>query len=173
MGAIVYGHFTDEHDLLHGIKELQDKGITIEDVRTPFPVHGLDNLLKYRRSHLPKVAFLAGIVGATVGMGFQVWVFTKGWPLNFGGKPFMSIPSFIPVTFELTVLFAAYTMGIAFLIRSQLGPGQIPDILDEQVTDDHFQIILTDKKNTLSEDELSVALAATGALDVKLLKGEQ
>lgn len=173
MGAIVYGHFTDEHDLLHGIKELQDKGIVIEDVRTPFPVHGLDAVLKLRRSHLPKVAFLAGVVGGTVGLFFQIWVFTKGWPINFGGKPFLSLPSFIPVTFELTVLFAAYTMGIAFLVRSGLGPGAEPDILDEDVTDDHFQIILTDKKNNLSEDELTAALAATGALDVKLLKAEQ
>lgn len=172
MGAIVYGHFTDEHDLLHGIQELQEKGIQIEDVRTPFPVHGLDGILKLRRSHLPKVAFLAGVVGAVVGMGFQVWVFTKGWPINFGGKPFMSIPSFIPVTFELTVLFAAYTMGISFLVRSKLGPGQIPDILDELVTDDHFQIILSEKTNTLSDEELSKALSDTGALDVKLLKGE-
>ncbi|MFA9392538.1 MAG: DUF3341 domain-containing protein [Prolixibacteraceae bacterium] len=173
MGAIIFGHFTDEQDLLYGIKELQEKGITIEDVRTPFPVHGLDGVLKLRRSHLPKVAFLAGIVGATVGMGFQIWVFTQAWPLNFGGKPFMSIPSFIPVTFELTVLFAAYTMGIAFLVRSKLGPGQIPDILDELVTDDHFQIILSNKNNTMNEDELAFALKATGAMDVKLLKGEQ
>jgi hypothetical protein len=173
MGAIVYGHFTDEQDLLHGIKALQEKGITIEDVRTPFPVHGLDAVLKLRRSHLPKVAFLAGIVGGTIGLGFQIWVFTQGWPLNFGGKPFMSIPSFIPVTFELTVLFAAYTMGIAFLVRSKLGPGQIPDILDELVTDDHFQIILSEKKNKMNDIELSAALTATGALDVKLLKGEQ
>ena len=85
----------------------------------------------------------------------------------------MSIPSFIPVTFELTVLFAAYTMGIAFLVRSKLGPGQIPDILDELVTDDHFQIILSEKKNKMNDIELSAALTATGALDVKLLKGEQ
>lgn len=173
MGAIVYGHFTDEHDLLHGIKELQDKDIVIEDVRTPFPVHGLDAVLKLKRSHLPKVAFMAGIFGGTVGLLFQIWVFTQGWPINFGGKPFMSIPSFIPVTFELTVLFAAYSMGIAFLIRSGLGPGAEPDILDELVTDDHFQIILSDEKNSMSSEDLSSALSATGALDVKLLKGEQ
>ena len=173
MGAIVYGHFTDEHDLLHGIKELQNKGIVIEDVRTPFPVHGLDAALKLRRSHLPKIAFFAGMVGGTLGLFFQIWVFTKGWPLNFGGKPFLSLPSFIPVTFELTVLFAAYAMGIAFLLRSGLGPGAQPDILDEMVTDDHFQIILSAEKNNVSENDLSSALSATGALDVKLLKGEQ
>ncbi|MGF7138389.1 DUF3341 domain-containing protein [Roseimarinus sediminis] len=173
MAAIIYGHFTDELDLLEGIRELQEKGIQIDDVRTPFPVHGLDQVLKYHRSHLPKVAFLAGVVGGTLGLLFQIWVFTQGWPLNFGGKPFLSLPSFIPVTFELTVLFAAYTMGIAFLVRSKLGPGSEPDILDELVTDDHFQIILSDKNNQMNETELSAALAGTGALDVKLVKGKQ
>lgn len=173
MGTIVYGHFTDEHDLLHGIKELQEKGLVIDDVRTPFPVHGLDKVLKLRRSHLPKVAFIAGAVGGTLGLFFQIWVFTKGLPLVFGGKPFLAIPSFIPVTFELTVLFAAYTMGIVFLIRTGLGPGAQPDILDEMVTDDHFQIILSSKTNRHNEEELLAALTATGALDVKLLKEVQ
>jgi hypothetical protein len=173
MGAIVYGHFTDELDLLEGVKELQNKGVVIDDVRTPFPVHGLDAVLKYPRSHLPKVAFLAGIIGGTLGMFFQIWVFTKGWPLNIGGKPFMSIPSFIPVAFELTVLFAAIAMVVAFLLRSNLGPGSIPDILDEEVTDDHFQIILTVKNNKRSDAELMELLKATGALDVKQVNAKQ
>lgn len=173
MGAIIYGHFTDELDLLAGVKELQNKGVVIEDVRTPFPIHGLDKILKYKRSQLPKVAFLAGLIGGTLGMLFQVWVFTKGLPLNIGGKPFLSFPSLIPVTFELTVLFAAYVMGIVFLIRSNLGPGSIPDILDEEVTDDHFQIILTDKNNQLSDTELVKMLKATGALDVKQVNAKQ
>lgn len=173
MRAIVYGYFTDELDLLNAVKELQNKGIRIADVRTPFPVHGLDTALKLRRSHLPKVAFVGGLIGGTLGLFFQIWVFTKGWPLNFGGKPFLSLPSFIPVTFELTVLIAAFSMGIAFLLRSNLGPGSIPDILDEEVTDDHFQIILSEKNNNLSETELVEALAATGALDVKHVNAEK
>lgn len=167
MGAIVYGHFTDELELLDAVKELKSKGIRIADVRTPFPVHGLDAALKFPRSHLPKVAFAAGVIGGSLGLLFQVWVFTKGWPLNFGGKPYLSLPSFVPVTFELTVLFAAFAMGIAFLLRSNLGPGKIPNILDEEVTNDHFQIILSAKNNNLSEVELAEALKATGALDVK------
>lgn len=173
MGAIVYGHFTDELDLLRAVEELQDKGISIADVRTPFPVHGLDGLLKFRRSNLPKVAFIGGLIGGSLGLIFQIWVFTKAWPLNIGGKPYLSIPSFIPVTFELTVLFAAFAMGIAFLLRSNLGPGSIPDILDEGVTDDHFQIILSEKNNKISETELAEALSATGALDVKQVNTEK
>ncbi|HKJ78906.1 MAG TPA: DUF3341 domain-containing protein [Prolixibacteraceae bacterium] len=167
MSSIVYGHFTDELDLLDAVKELQEKGIKIADVRTPFPVHGLDTALNLRRSRLPKVAFIAGAVGGTLGMLFQIWVFTVGWPLNIGGKPQLAIPSFIPVAFELTVLFAAFAMGIAFLLRSNLGPGQIPDILDEDVTNDHFQVILSEKNNQVTEPELIEALKAAGALDVK------
>jgi hypothetical protein len=173
MGAIVYGHFTDELELLDAVKEMKSKGIRIADVRTPFPVHGLDAALKFPRSHLPKVAFAAGVIGGSLGLLFQVWVFTKGWPLNFGGKPYLSLPSFVPVTFELTVLFAAFAMGIAFLLRSNLGPGKIPNILDEEVTNDHFQIILSAKNNNLSEVELAEALKATGALDVKQVNAKK
>lgn len=173
MGAIVYGHFTDELDLLKAVEELQDKGIWIADVRTPFPVHGLGELLKFRRSNLPKVAFIGGLIGGSLGLLFQIWVFTQAWPLNIGGKPHLALPSFIPVTFEMTVLFAAFAMGIAFLLRSNLGPGSIPDILDEGVTDDHFQIILSEKNNKISETELAEALSATGALDVKQVNTEK
>lgn len=167
MSSIVYGHFTDELDLLDAVKELQEKGIKIADVRTPFPVHGLDTALNIPRSRLPKIAFIGGAIGGTLGMLFQIWVFTVGWPLNIGGKPQLAIPSFIPVAFELTVLFAAFAMGIAFLLRSNLGPGQIPDILDEDVTNDHFQVILSEKNNQVTEPELIEALKAAGALDVK------
>lgn len=167
MSALVYGHFTDELDLLDAVKELQNKGIKIADVRTPFPVHGLDAVLKLPRSGLPKVAFIAGAIGGSLGLLFQIWVYTVGWPLNIGGKPQIALPSYIPVTFELTILFAAFAMGIAFLLRSNLGPGKIPNILDEDVTDDHFQIILSGKNNTMPDTELADALSATGALNVK------
>ena len=173
MKSIVYGYFTDEIKLLDAIKSLQEKGILVADVRSPFPIHGLDSVLKLRRSRLPKVAFIGGIIGGILGLYFQVWVFTEAWPMNIGGKPFLSLPSFIPITFELTILFAAFLMGIAFLVRSNLGPGSIPDILDEQVTDDHFQIILSERNNKLSETELLDALVATGALNVKKVNAEK
>jgi hypothetical protein len=170
MKSIIYGYFTDEHDLLDAVKNLQNKGIKIEDVRTPFPVHGLDKILKFPRSKLPKVAFAAGLAGGTLGLLFQIWVFTSAWPLVIGGKPYLSLPSFIPVTFELTVLFAAFAMVIVFLVRSKLGPGSLPDILDDEVTNDHFQIILSNTNNTISDTELENELVSTGALGVKNIK---
>ncbi len=170
MKSIIYGYFTDELDLLNAVENLQTRGIKIEDVRTPFPVHGLDTVLKLPRSRLPKVAFIGGVIGGSLGLFFQIWVFTMAWPLVIGGKPFLSLPAFIPVTFELTVLFAAFAMVIVYLVSSNLGPGSLPDILDDEVTNDHFQIILSDKDNRASGEDLFEALTSTGALGVKHIK---
>lgn len=138
----ITAYFEDEIDLKKGVKFLREKQAPIFDVFTPFPVHGLENVLGYRRSHLPKVAFWGGVVGAIVGFGFQAWVFTEAWPLNIGGKPYLSAPSFIPVTFEVTILFAALSMVIAFFLRSNLGLGAENKIFDERATNDHFVVVL-------------------------------
>lgn len=164
--AYVSGYFPDDKDLIVAIKQLQEKDIEIADVRTPFPVHGLDKVLKMRRSRLPKAGFIAGVVGSVVGFGFQAWVFTEAWPLNFGGKPFLSVPSFIPVTFELTVLSAAFALVFGFLIRSQLGPGADNIIYDEEVTNDRFQILL--EVTDGNADQLKASLNNVGALGVQL-----
>lgn len=160
-------YFNDETDLKSAVKKLKDKNAPIRDVFTPFPVHGLDQLLGYRRSHIPKVGFWGGLIGALAGFGFQAWVFTKAWPLNIGGKPYLSIPSFIPVTFECTVLFAAFAMVFAFLFRSNLGLGAKNKIYDEQVTNDRFLIILDADKTEYENkmNEFKEILINSGAKD--------
>ena len=136
----------------------------IYDVFTPFPVHGLEKLLGYRRSHIPKVGFIGGTIGAACGLGFQTWVFTKSWPLNFGGKPYLSLPSFIPVTFECTVLFAAFAMVFAFLLRSKLGLGAENKIFDEKITDDRFLVVLNIENKDQNEiNAYQQYLSETGA----------
>lgn len=134
--------FYDEENLIEAIKELRAHKISIRDVMTPFPVHGLDKLLGYRRTAIPTVGFICGALGAIIAFAFQVWVFVVDYPLIIGGKPFLSIPSFIPITFELTVLCAAIGMVLAFLLRSHLGPGAKNLIHDERVTDDCFIVLV-------------------------------
>jgi hypothetical protein len=163
---IITGIFFDEKDLLSAIKQIQSNDIKITDVRTPFPVHGLDDALKYKRSRLPKLGFYAGAVGAILAFGFQAWVFTSGWPINFGGKPFFSVPSFIPVTFELAVLFAAMALVFGFLIRSGIGPGSANPIIDERVTDDGFVIIIQESK-IQDSIKISESLKASGATEIR------
>ncbi|GAF01653.1 DUF3341 domain-containing protein [Saccharicrinis fermentans] len=162
----VTGIFWDDKDLLDGIKEIQSKGIAIYDVRTPFPVHGLDDVLKLKRSRLPRLGFLAGAIGAIVAFWFQMWVFTESWPINFGGKPYLSVPSFIPVTFELAVLFAAISLVFGFLIRSGIGPGAPTIIFDERTSDDAFLVVILEDEDNGSE-RIQEVLTSVGAQEVK------
>lgn len=168
---VVTGYFNDEKDLKSAIKQLQENDISIADVFTPFPVHGLEKLLKYRRTHIPKIGFWAGAAGTAAALGFQIWVNTLEYPIIFGGKPYLSLPSFIPVTFELTVLFSAFAMVFAFLVRSNLGLGAKNTIYDPRITDDRFLILLEpaeDKEEKLNQ--LKEHLSGTGANDVKVQK---
>lgn len=161
----IKAYYLDDDQLLKGIKNLKNKGIEILDVLTPFPVHGLDKLLGYRRSWIARVGFVGGAIGAASGFLFQTWVFTRAYPLNIGGKPFLAAPSFIPVTFECTVLFAAFAMVFAFLFRSKLGLGAKPVIHDEKVTDDRFLVLvgMGDDASEKNVSNISKSLKDSGA----------
>lgn len=166
----IKAYYDDDEKLIGSLKILKEKGVEILDVLTPFPVHGLDKLLGYRRSWISRVGFIGGAIGAACGLGFQAWVFVKEYPLNIGGKPFFALPSFIPVTFEMTVLFAAIAMVFAFLMRSKIGPGANPVIHDEKITDDRF-VILVGFKGDISESNINGVkgtLKDTGALGITL-----
>jgi hypothetical protein len=66
------------------------------------------------------------------------WIFTRDWPIMFGGKPYWSVPAFIPITFEMTVLFAAWGMTITFYTICGMWPGVKAKTLDDRITDDKF-----------------------------------
>ncbi len=167
MTKYITAYYNDEEDLLKGLKQIRAKGIAIADVLTPFPVHGLDTVLGMRRSRLTRIAFIGGTVGTILGFGFQAWVFTKGYPLNFGGKPFFAVPSFIPVTFEMAVLFAAFAMVFAFLISNKIGPGSKAVIHDERITDDRF-LLVVDVADESQSQVIEAALNDAGAMGITL-----
>jgi len=151
MSKYITAYYHDETDLLKGLKLIQSKGLKVSDVLTPFPVHGLDTALGIKRSRLSVVAFAGGAAGAILGFAFQTWVFTNAYPINFGGKPLFSAPSFMPVTFELAVLFAAFAMVIAFFVTNKIGPGAKTVIHDERITDDRFLLVVKfDESNSAS-----------------------
>ncbi|MGQ7870858.1 DUF3341 domain-containing protein [Sunxiuqinia sp. sy24] len=170
MSKYVTAYYLDEEDLLKGIGKIKADGLKVLDVLTPFPVHGLDKALNIRRSRLTRVAFIGGAVGAVVGFGFQAWVFTIDYPLNIGGKPFFAVPSFMPVAFELTVLFSAFAMVIAFFVSNKLGPGAKTVIHDERATDDRFLVIIEVEENSPEEriGQIEQALADAGAEGITL-----
>jgi hypothetical protein len=115
MRAYVLGEFAEEGALLEAARILRGKGVTGLDLHSPYPVHGAEEALGLRRSTVPLVALVAGVTGAVSGYLLQWWTVGVDWPLNVGNRPPHSPPAFIPVTFELGVLFAALSIFLGLL----------------------------------------------------------
>ena len=140
----------------------------VHDVLTPFPVHGMDEALGLKESRLHIGGFFFGITGTTIALSFMTWVFTSNWPINFGGKPHFSFPAFIPITFEFTVLCAAFGMVFSWLVICRMYPGKIREILDPRTTDDMFGVVFkTTKSNENDIAAMESVLKETGAIEVK------
>ncbi|MFW5721116.1 MAG: DUF3341 domain-containing protein [Bacteroidota bacterium] len=164
----ISGYYDKESSLLDAVKTLKEQKIKIKDVFSPYPVHGLDRALGLQRTSLPRTAFIGGAIGAIVGFMFQVWVFTKAYPINIGGKPLLAAPSFVPVAFESAILFAAFAIVIAYLVRSNLGLGAKNKIYNERATDDRFVVVLDTSGNDKDEAEnIKIQFEKTGAMEVK------
>jgi hypothetical protein len=115
MRAYVLGEFEREQALLEAARMLRAKGHLGLDIHSPYPLHGADAALGLRRSTVPLVALVAGVTGAITGYGIQWYMNAYDWPINVGNRPPHSPPAFIPVTFELGVLFAALAIFLGLL----------------------------------------------------------
>lgn len=164
---VLFGLYDDETDLLKAVKAAKDDHLDIMDVFTPFPVHGLDPLLGLSESRLHIAGFIYGAIGTLTAFLFMTWVFTRDWPIIFGGKPYFSAPAFIPITFELTVLFASVGMVVTFYIICGLGPGVVNPSLDDRITDDKFCIAFdTSNADDSAVEKLKSFFSTTGASEV-------
>ncbi len=166
MKNITYGLYDDETDLLSAVRQANAEHLEIEEVYSPFPVHGLDPLLGLKESRLHITGFIYGLIGTLTAFLFMTWVFTRSWPIIFGGKPYFSLPAFIPIIFELTVLFSAVGMVITFYVISGMGPGAKPVILDKRITDDKFCLVFDTGTDALSPSNAEQFFKKTGASEV-------
>ena len=161
---VLYGLYDDEEELLDAIKKANEDHLEIMDVFTPFPVHGLDPLLGLEESRLHIAGFVYGALGFLTAFGGMTWVFTRDWPIIFGGKPYWSVPAFIPITFELTVLFASIGMVVTFFTICGMGPGVTNPVLDDRITDDKFCIAFkTNGADDNKVNSLKQFFSSTGA----------
>ena len=161
---VIYGIYGDEEDLLHAVRNAKNKHLEIMDVFSPFPVHGMDQALGLSESRLHYAGFVYGMIGTLTAFLGMSWLFTRDWPIIFGGKPHWPVPAFIPITFELTVLFAAWGMTITFYTICGLWPGVSNPQLDLRTTDDKFCIAFD--KAEVSESEAKTFFNETGAEEV-------
>ena len=164
---VLYGLYNDEEVLLHAVKKAKEDHLEIIDVYSPFPVHGLDNILGLTESRIHIAGFIYGLIGCLSAFLFMTWVFTRDWPIIFGGKPYFSALSFIPITFEVTVLFASVGMVVTFYTICGMGPGVDNPTLDDRITDDKFCIAFdVDDADAAKQAALRQFLTDTGAEEV-------
>jgi hypothetical protein len=159
--------FNDEKPLMEAVKKLLEAKTRIIDVRSPFPVHGLDKALSMKRTKIPVGGFIFGALGAVSVFSFMAWIFTVSYPLIIGGKPNFSVPTFIPITFECTVLFAGLSMAAALLIRSKLKPDIyfVPD--DDKITDDLFVIFIDNGAGNTDVEKIKATLTGIEIIEIK------
>lgn len=162
----IYGLYADDDELMKAVKTFNQKGISINEVYTPFPVHGLDSALGLKKTRISDMAFLYGLFGVTVA-GLLTWfTMIRDWPVDIGGKPAFTwlenMPAFVPTMFEMTVFCAAHMMVITYLIRCKLYPGAKPQNPDPRTTDDKFlmEIVSNDV------DKIKEAFIETGAEEI-------
>jgi len=166
-----------EYDSACGIYEasekIRDAGYKKWDACTPFPVHGLDKAMGLPASKLPWMVLCAGTTGAVLAILFMIWVSAYDYPLNIGGKPTFSIPAFIPVMFEVTILFSALTTVFGMFWLNRLPTFYHPLFQStrfERVTDDKFFIVIESADPLFDSNQTLKLLEATGAIKTEVLE---
>jgi hypothetical protein len=164
------GFFADEEEILAAARDARLSGYDIHDVYTPFPVHGMERAAGLKPSRLTWIAFAGGAIGLAFGLGLQIWTSAYDWPLNVGGKPFNSFPLFIPVAFELTVLFSGLIAIGVLLAKGRLWLFSKRKVFD-RVTDDRFVLVLRQSDASFDARKATALLARHKALDI--VEGDQ
>ena len=165
--SFLVGTFVDPDAMMRAIRPLREEHFAIHDVYTPYPVHGLDEAMGLRRTRLPWVTLGAGLTGLTFAICFQFYTSVLDWPLNVGGKPDNSTLAFVPVSFELTVLFAGLVTVAALLLRSKLFPGKREELPSAGVTNDEFALVLPKPRDAMDLRRARDLLSRHGARDVQ------
>ncbi|MBC7370481.1 MAG: DUF3341 domain-containing protein, partial [Bdellovibrionaceae bacterium] len=138
MGGIA-GIWLEEHVVVTAALKTRESGFTKFDAITPYPVHGMEEACGIKRSWIPYVTFVAGAVGLASALWLTWWTSAVNWPINVGGKPFFSWPAFVPIMFELTILFAALSSVVALFIATKM-PSIDPPSIDPDLTSHKFAI---------------------------------
>ena len=169
--TIIYAMYDDDDKLVDGAKMLVSKGIHVNEVFSPMPIHGIDDVIGVRHTRLGIAAFLYGLTGlmlATLGMKYFM---IDDWMMNIGGKPSFSylenLPAFIPITFEFTVLCAAHGMAITYFLRNGTLPGMPATNPDPRTTDDRFVMeIRTSENSKYSARDIQALVRSTDFVEL-------
>ena len=172
MNKVFHVMYDDADKLLEAARELVGKGVHVNDVYSPFPIHGIDPIIGVKRTRLAIASFMYAMTGTSLAL-LGMWYFMiSDWPMNIGGKPsfslFENIPAFIPVTFEFSVLCGAHGMAITYFLRNGTLPGMPASNPDPRTTDDKFVMEIKTSNNDLDAKKLEAAIKKTALLELSI-----
>ncbi|MBM55626.1 MAG: hypothetical protein CMB32_03610 [Euryarchaeota archaeon] len=172
MNKVFHVMYDDDDKLMEAARELVGKGVHVNDVYSPFPIHGIDPIIGVKRTRLAIASFMYAMTGTSLAL-LGMWYFMiSDWPMNIGGKPsfslFENIPAFIPVTFEFSVLCGAHGMAITYFLRNGTLPGMPASNPDPRTTDDKFVMEIKTSNNDLDAKKLEAAIKKTALLELSI-----
>lgn len=162
----IAGIWTEEHLIVKAAYKTREAGFTKFEAISSYPIHGMEEACGIKRSWLPYVTFTAGCVGLLAGLGLTYWTSAVDWAVNVGGKPFFSLPAFIPIMFELTILFAALSSVGALFYACKI-PRIDPPNIDPDLSSHKFAIFIPHNDTGYDEAKIERMFKELGASEVK------
>lgn len=172
----VLASYSTAHSIYHACEQVRDAGFRKFDSYTPFPVHGLDKAMGLGPSYLPWLVLIAGVTGGSLALLLSVWTSAYDYPLNIGGKPLFSIPAFIPVVFECTILLSGLTAVFGMFFLNKMPTYHHPLFavaIFAKVTDDKFFIFIDSKDRKYERHKIIDFLMQSGADTTVVVQDEQ
>lgn len=162
----IAGIWLEESKIIHAAEKVNALGYKKFEAITPYPVHGMEEACGIPRSPIPYVTFIAGAIGCSLGLLLTWWTSAVNWPVNIGGKPMFSLPAFVPIIFELTILFAALSsVGAMFYLCNM--PQVDPPVIDPDLTSHKFAIFIPENETGYDYAKIEQIFKDLGAAEVK------
>ncbi|MGI8835282.1 MAG: DUF3341 domain-containing protein [Pyrinomonadaceae bacterium] len=165
----IMGEFDNPTDLVAAARHTYEAGYRRINGYSPYPIEELDEAIGFKRTSLPLIVLIGGILGGLGGFFMQYWMEVIDYPLNVGGKPYNSWPAFIPITFECTVLVAAFAAVLGMLVLNKLPQPYHPVFNAPNfalATRDRFFLVIEANDPRFSHDETTQFLNTVGAKNV-------
>ena len=172
---LMLAEFSGPGALMDAAEKLRDAGYKQFDCHSPFPIHGMDKAMGLKRSPLGWLAGLAAIIGCSAALGLQWWTMAVDYPLVISGKPFFAFQAYVPVTFALGVIGAAFVGLFGMLIINRLPRYNHPVFNSDnftRVTDDAFFITVEVTDPKYDSSQTRAFLESLGGKNLEVLKDE-
>ncbi len=169
VSGTILAEFDDPECLVEAIRRLRAEGEVVVDAYTPCPVEGLEDVLEIERTRIPWIALAAGALAGAAAYGIQWWISVVAYPLDVGGRPLHSAPTFVPITFEMAILGAAIAAFAAFVVAGGM-PRLWHPVFEvdgfERATVDRYWLAVRDRQLAGEIPDLVERLESLGALRV-------